>query len=405
MIENNKTKVLLVVSTLNTGGAQKVAAELSNSLATRYDVEFLVNDTSKASFPYTGTIRTLGLPEQTDKNSLVYQAKVLVRRIKRIKRIKKSGEYKAVISFMDSANIANVLSGKGNCFCKTLITIHTNLSAAARDWKYRFFVIPAVRMLYERADVLLTVSKDIEYDLKNNLNYKFDNIRALYNGFDIKKIRQHSMQPLTEKETEQLNGFPVITTVGRLCYEKGQWHLIRAFSTVLDHYPNAKLVLVGDGEYKDRLKRIAMSLGLNERVQFVGFMENPYRIMRNSDVVVLSSYFEGLPSVLIEALAVGTPCVATDFKSGAREILAPELPIDAPLLDDIYKGQYGILTPLCKGGDLESGTSISREERLLSEAIITMLNNSKYYKQQAEKATAPFEINRITEKWISIIES
>ena len=122
-----------------------------------------------------------------------------------------------------------------------------------------------------------------------------------------------------EKEWFHQN-IPVIISVGRLSKEKGFDILIKAFEKVQKDI-DCRLVIIGDGPLKDELEELADELGIAEMVWMPGYDANPYKYVSKADVFVLSSFFEGLPNTLIEALAVGTPCVATSCKSGPKEIL------------------------------------------------------------------------------------
>ncbi|MDX1656566.1 MAG: glycosyltransferase, partial [Candidatus Competibacteraceae bacterium] len=109
-----------------------------------------------------------------------------------------------------------------------------------------------------------------------------------------------------------------------------------------------RLAILGEGKLRAELERLAGQLGIARRVALLGFRENPYAFMAKADLFVLSSEREGNPNVLVEALAVGTPAVATDCPSGPREILAG--------------GRYGTLVPM-------------DDEQALAEAILATLQN------------------------------
>jgi glycosyltransferase involved in cell wall biosynthesis len=116
---------------------------------------------------------------------------------------------------------------------------------------------------------------------------------------------------------------------------------------VRQHQP-ARLIILGDGSERPALERLIEERGLQNFVRLPGFVVNPYAYMARAAVFVLSSIHEGLPNVLMEALACGTPVVSTDCPSGPRQILDG--------------GRYGPLVPV---GDPEA----------LAEAILTTLNN------------------------------
>lgn len=125
---------------------------------------------------------------------------------------------------------------------------------------------------------------------------------------------------------------PYICGVGRLCEQKGFDQLLVAYAEVkgkVADYPD--LLLVGDGPDRQALEAQAAALGISKAVRFTGFTCNPYYVIKGSEAFVLSSRHEGLPTVLIEALALGRPVVAFDCPTGPREILC--------------NGDYGYLVP------------------------------------------------------------
>jgi len=133
----------------------------------------------------------------------------------------------------------------------------------------------------------------------------------------------------------------VVLGAGRLEPVKGFETLLRAFSRVARARPNSRLVVLGEGGMHDRLHSLADGLGVSDVASFPGYVENPYRFMHRASAFALSSVQEGLPSVLIEALACGCPVVATDCRVGPREILAD--------------GAYGRLVPVGDATALADG--------------------------------------------------
>ena len=131
------------------------------------------------------------------------------------------------------------------------------------------------------------------------------------------------MQRLAVTNTESFSHpRPFICGVGRLCEQKGFDRLLEAYAMLVAREPQSPdLVLVGDGPDRPQLEQQAERLGLTGRVRFAGFTRNPYYVMAQSSLFVLSSRHEGLPTVLIEALALQVPTVAFDCETGPREIL------------------------------------------------------------------------------------
>ena len=304
-------KLLLVVSSLSEGGAQRVASNLMVGLAREDHVDILLNDTEDITYPYKGRIFDLGFKAEADKGKLLYQLKVFCKRFYRLSSLKRKENYDAVISFLDSANIVNILTGKKNS--KVVVTVHSKLSASGFDWRYKYIVFPLVRLLYDRADYVVAVSKGVEEDLRHKLGCSGKNLMTIYNGFEFDRIRLLAEEKISLQEQEFfMSEQKVIVAVGRLCKAKGFWHLIRAFNEIAYKH-DAKLLIIGDGEQKNYLKNLSRDLGLEKKIKFMGFVNNPFKYIRASDIFVMSSLYEGLPSSLIEALVLNKPCIATDF--------------------------------------------------------------------------------------------
>lgn len=399
-------KIIFIVSTLNTGGVQKILSNLLMSLPDEYEADIMLNDTENIVYPYKGNLINLGIKPQDNKQSLLYQAKVFFRRVSRLHQMKATGKYIAAVSFLDSANIANIISGKK--YCRTILSVHSNLTESAASWIYKYLVNPMVRMLYGKADKVIAVSKGIAYDLTQNLKLSNRNIVTIYNGHDISGIRKMAKALLPEKTEAYYQGSPIIATMGRMNYAKGQWHLIRAMKRVKDRFPDVRLLLLGEGELCQYLKRLADECGLRDNIIFCGFLKNPFSVLARSDIFVMSSMFEGFPNALIEALSCGLPCIATDFHSGAREILAPELPINEQVKAGILESNFGILTPVCDGRQYDGKTPLTKEEEFLAEAIIRLLADKEMqsaYRKKAEDAVKNLEVETMVKKWLEVIDA
>jgi len=126
---------------------------------------------------------------------------------------------------------------------------------------------------------------------------------------------------------------------------KNQQLLIRAFAN-LKQWNQLQLLILGEGSDHQKLSELIIGLGVEENVELLGFQENPFNYLNASDVFVLSSNSEGLPNVIIEALACGCCVVSTDCLSGPREILAPNTELNRQLVDSIEYAEYGVLVPV-----------------------------------------------------------
>lgn len=118
--------------------------------------------------------------------------------------------------------------------------------------------------------------------------------------------------------------------------------MIYAIKDIVVQYPKVRLYILGDGELKNELEELVKKLELEEHVFFLGFISNAHKFLRQCDLFVLTSLFEGLGNVLLEAMALGLPVISTDCKSGPREIIAPNSNIKS-VCENIDVERFGIL--------------------------------------------------------------
>lgn len=171
---------------------------------------------------------------------------------------------------------------------------------------------------YPRADHVVAVSQDAARDIAEHVGVPHDEVTVIYNPTYNETIVERSREPIEHPWFEE--DVPIVTSVGRFSDQKDFETLIQAF-TQIRAKRQVRLVLVGDGTNRERLEALVDDLGVKESVAFVGYQQNPYKYIAGADLFVLSSFYEGLPNVLIEALGVGTPAIATNCPSGPREIL------------------------------------------------------------------------------------
>lgn len=212
-----------------------------------------------------------------------------------------------------------------------------------------------------------------------------------------------------EKIDEQLfKKGKTIITIGGLKYQKGQWHLIRAFSEVIKTYPNAQLIILGEGEYREYLEMLISKYNIKNNVHLLGFVTNPYDYLIKSDVFVFSSMYEGLGNALMEALACRMPIISTDYECGAREILAPNTPLDKKVKNRIELAEYGILIPVCDGEKYTEKDALTKEELLMAKAIKKLIKDEellKRYKNKALERSKDFEIDTVTKQWYRLFDT
>lgn len=173
-----------------------------------------------------------------------------------------------------------------------------------------------------RVDRFLTVAKAVRQDLiANNWRIPPSKVNVLENSVDYDKFAESAV---TKSQARQMLGIPentfVFGTIGRLAPTKGLSYLLEAFATVKKRFPRSYLLLVGEGPEETAYRKLVISLGIQNAVCFAGYRKDIEKILQGIDVFVLSSVAEGMPRVLLEALAAGIPCIGTNV-GGIPELI------------------------------------------------------------------------------------
>lgn len=393
-------KILFFIGTLSSGGAERVVSNISLNLPDKYEKEIILFGSScKIDYPYNGKL--IYLDEIQHKN-IFYKIYALLSRVKKIKAIKKCDPNVSIISFLEYPNLINLLTRKHG---KTIVSVRNHMSTKHKKGLKSYFWNSTIRYLYGKSDKVIVVSKEIKRDLIKNYGIDENKIKVIYNSYPIEEIEKLSKNKI-EDEYEDIFDNPVIITAGRLNKQKGQWHLIKAFSRVKKSIPNAKLVILGEGELEKELKRLVNVLNIKNDVHFLGFQKNPFKYISKSKIFVLSSFHEGFPNAMAEAMACGVPIVSTDCLSGPREILAPGEFEHNDIKYGLDKNRYGVLVPVCDGVIYGSKDPLSKEEEIMANSIISLLQNEalrNHFSEQSLKRIKEFDINNIIKEWEQII--
>ncbi len=170
------------------------------------------------------------------------------------------------------------------------------------------------RLVYNNYDLIVTQAKAMRDDLKKNYNVDESKMKIIYNPVDIDYIKNSSV----EKRVDLPKGKFNLLAVGRLSEQKGYDLLLKSLAKLDDSF---YLSILGEGDKKEELKEQIEELNIQNRVDLKGFSSNPYAYMKEADLLVLSSRYEGLPNVVLEANSLGLGVVAYDSSGGTGEIV------------------------------------------------------------------------------------
>ena len=376
--KNLPKNILVFVSQLCNGGAERVAANLCDELSKKYKV-LLVTYTSPTKNDYSFGVERIVIDE---KKSRLFKYHYVVRNLK---KIKKKYHITHSISFCSKANYLNVMSKVND---KTIISIRSYLKYSEVDQQY----YRLNKVVGKNCDEEVVVSSQLIEEQVEEYKSSKDKIKVIHNFVDKEKIDTY----LKEKKHVKLSKNTILN-VGRLSNQKGQKYLIRAFKEVIKKVPDAELIILGKGELQAELEFEIKKYHLEKNIKLLGYKSNPYIYMKNASCFVLSSFFEGMPNVVLEAMYAGLPIISTDCISGVREILAPKTDINYRN-KNMTKEEFGILVPI-----------MNKEKAVnyLADAMVEMLQDKKlndYYRKQSRIRIKEFSKDKKMREWLNIVK-
>lgn len=225
-----------------------------------------------------------------------------------------------VVSALDLTNLIAILARRlSGLEGRLYIRIDNTVSMQKRVFWKKFLEKRLLSFLYPQADGVIAVSRNVALDISTYAGISPVKIHTIYNPVITQDMLERSHGAVTHRWLTD-GGKSVILGVGRLTEQKNFSNLIKAFALVRQKM-DARLIILGEGEERPMLEQLVKDLGIGDDVELMGYVENPYPYMRSVDVFVLSSNWEGLPTVLIEAMACGAPVVSTNCPGGSAEIL------------------------------------------------------------------------------------
>ena len=314
----SKQRVTVFLSNLEGGGAERVTLNLLKGFSPeRFELELVL-------ISATGVF----LDQVPDHIKLVdLKASGVTGAILPLARYLRQRQPAVLLSHLSHVNVGALVARRlAGTRTKVVIVEHNDLSSVPRKPKTSRFVPPQrrllpniMRRLYRQADAVVGVSDGVSSFIKRRFNVPEALMQTIYNPVVdaglLERSREQPDHPWLVAQT-----VPTLIAVGRLNEQKDFATLLRAFATLRERR-DVRLIIFGEGPERRNLEALAQELGVAQEVSLPGFAENPYAAMRRASLLVLSSRWEGLPTVLIEAMACGCPVVATDCPSGPTEIL------------------------------------------------------------------------------------
>jgi GalNAc-alpha-(1->4)-GalNAc-alpha-(1->3)-diNAcBac-PP-undecaprenol alpha-1,4-N-acetyl-D-galactosaminyltransferase len=312
-------RLSLVISSLQAGGAERVLSRMASYWAARgHDVEIVSYDRPDARpfYPLHADVRVRGLDLLRDSRHPIEALWNTAVRVRRVRRAIVDHRPDVVISFLDQVNVVTLLATRA--LGLPVIVSERNDPAKlplAAPW-------PALRRwTYRRARWVVMQTPEAAAYFSDD-----PRIRMTVIGNPIVPAPSPATATATATETEtDARGVSWITAVGRLAPQKGFDLLLRAFAQIAASHPSWALRIVGEGGERAALTDQARTLGIADRVELAGRVDNVFPLLAAADLFVLSSRFEGFPNALAEAMSAGLPVIAFDCRSGPSALIRHEV--------------------------------------------------------------------------------
>jgi GalNAc-alpha-(1->4)-GalNAc-alpha-(1->3)-diNAcBac-PP-undecaprenol alpha-1,4-N-acetyl-D-galactosaminyltransferase len=360
-------RIMLAVSSMGAGGAERVAATLVNHWSATGHVVALVTVASSDLDFYPLDRRVARIDLDLLRNSRNWRDFLLVNfeRLRRLRSAIREFSPEVIVSFLDATNVRMLLASIG-----TGVPVIVEEHIDPRQRPLGGIVKFLRHLLYKRAAAVVVLTPGIAQWASGFV--KQEAIHVIPNPIDGQFCKNGKLEPHSDRRQ--------VIAIGRLERQKGFDMLLKAFAGCAEEHPGWTLKIIGDGSEREQLEALARTLQISDRVDWQRVAKEPERNLRCSDFFVLSSRYEGLPMVLLEAMACGLPVVSFDCPSGPREI--------------IQDGENGLLVA-------------ANETDALAQAMSRLMSNDNERKRLAQNATRiveRFGLGKIAEMWSTLFE-
>lgn len=390
-------KIAFFVYDLGGGGAERAFSLLAGAFAKEHDV-MLLTVMDHATYEFTGQTIVLcpGSKPRGLQRWIQYGSWIL-----KLRKVVREHQPDVVISFSILCNFLASLSGGRVVFMAQNNWLEMSLPRRV-----------LARLTYPKGS-LVCVSKLLSEQAERHFGFR--EVQTIYNPVDVAQVTA----ALDDPSKMWLGEYKFLITAGRLVEQKSQQNLIRIYHEIRKRHPSLKFVMLGEGPLRESLNKLAQALGLRvgtkldaltmqeTDVIMPGFVDEPFSVIRCAQCFVLGSRWEGLPLVLLEAMACGVPVISSDCPTGPREVLSPESDLNQQAVEPEF-GPYGVLMPVFEDEpSFESRTTTDTEVQWV-QTISDFLNSPARIKQLADTSrerVVDFDVESIARQWIAYLES
>lgn len=304
-----KNKAIIFIPSIEDGGVEKNLYIISNYLSKYINNLSIITTTNKQKIKFSKRIRYISY-RFNFLNNLNRRCKYILCLLLLVAEIIKNKNC-VILSFQ--ANLYCIIIAK---IFRSKIIIRSN--SAPIGWSQNFFKKVIYKVIIKKADKIIVNSEEFKIEMKKY--FKVNSV-CIYNPLNLTEIINQSKAKISQKNFKK-NHLNLIN-IGRLVEQKDQITILKALNFIKKNKKNIKLnlLIIGKGELKNNLKKYINNNNLNKCTKLLGYKRNPYPFLKKSQIFILSSRFEGLPNVLLEAQTLKIPIISSNCKTGPKEIL------------------------------------------------------------------------------------
>lgn len=411
---NPPIRVGLLIASLEVGGAQRALLSLALSLIRAgHEVRIILVD----------DVQLIELPgEPSQQEAIRCRTTVLVKRpaflrrfgtvgkviglaisLPRLRALVKKEELSLVISFLERANILSLMAANG---VPRIISVrkHLPMALSEKSWLKRQLIRSAYPMLLGRATAVVCNAQESADGFAGLFPSPRAPIVTIFNSVDADRLRLIDGRS-SKIETSSAHP-PIVAAMGRLKSAKGFVPLLRCFARVRESFPDARLLILGEGPQRKRLQQLIAALSLDESVSLPGPCRDPYPSIAEADVFALPSRAEGFPNALLEAMALGVPVIAADCPSGPREILQPSSAPECKA-EQLEWATYGALSPQMPEKELDADQPLTAPELAFTDGLCKLLGDPslrRHYSEAGRRRASDFDADHVFRQWEAVIQ-
>ena len=362
-------KIMFFTLSLRNGGAERVLSILSNEMSKKHVVSVVTVHNSPDHYKLNKNIKRIRI-DKKERNDGAYIKnkfqKISVNRIKRLIKVLKLEKPDVVITFLPLPSLYVMLAKRLSKAVRKIPIILSERADPSREYHNKI-IARLAKNLYRDADGFVFQTEDAKDFFKDSIKCKTTIIENPIDGSFMNRA-----MPKNRRKT--------VVSCGRLEKQKNFKLLMSAFSDVANQYPEHELEIYGEGSQRKELLVFAKDLGIEKKVHLMGRVDNLVERILDAGIFVLSSDYEGMPNALMEAMALGIPCISTDCPVGGSRAI----------IKDRYNGLL---------------VKVNNKEQLTN-AILNILSDDKLTFKLSKcgiKESKKYTINNIANKWEAFI--